>query len=224
MIYIDEGGEIMKQLWIVLLVTSLLTSVGCNRTTSQAEQKSTAQGSAEISTPQTKQPQSGEKQGALAAVKGNSKYGLSLLLYRRSDSASPSYVRIRNDKSGREVTPRNVYWEEVFPANALDIWSPDEEYLVLSCGRPKANFCVYQTARLAKLFEDDALQNDVTLESLAVVSRQRDGEFHHLFARWKGNTSFIFNVTHPKYAGKMNCNYEYDIPRQRSRFLSGDCG
>jgi hypothetical protein len=219
-----EHGEVMKRLCIGLLITTSLISLGCSRIASQAERKGTAQGSSEISTPQTKQPQSGEKQGTLAAVKSNSKYGLTLLLYRRPDSASPSYVRIRNDKTGQEVTPRNVFWEEVFPANALDIWSPDEEYLVLSCGRPKANLCVYQTARLAKLFEGDSIQNDMNLESLAVVSRQRDGEFHHLFVRWKGNTSFIFKATHPKYVGKMNCDYGYDIPQQRLRFLSGVCG
>jgi hypothetical protein len=84
-------------------------------------------------------------------------------------------------KTGQGVTPRNVFWEEVFPANALDIWSPDEEYLVLSCGRPKANLCTFQTARLAKLFEDGSLQNDMNLESLAVVSRQRERAFHQLF-------------------------------------------
>jgi hypothetical protein len=214
----------MKQLCIALLVTISLISVGCNRIASQAEQKGAAQGASEISTLPTNQPQSSESQGTLAAVKGNSKYGLSLLLYRRSDSASPSYVRIRNDKTGQEVTPRNVFWEEIFPANALDLWSPDEEYLVLSCGRPKSNFCVYQSAGLVKLFKDDPIQDDMTLESLAIVSRKKDGDFHHLFVRWKGNASFIFKVTHPKYAGKMNCNYEFDIRRQRMRFLSGICG
>jgi hypothetical protein len=188
------------------------------RRASQAEKKGAAQGSSE------KQPRSGESRGTPTAVKGNKKYALSLLLYRRPDSASPSYLRIRNDKTGKEVTPRSVFWEEAFPANAPAVWSPDEEYLVLACGEPKDNFCVYQSAQLAKLFEDDSLQNDLNLKSLAVVSRERDGEFHHLFTRWKGNNSFIFKVTDPRYVGKMNCNYEYDILRQRLRFLSGVCG
>jgi hypothetical protein len=149
----------MKQLCVALLVTISLISVGCNRIASQAEQKGAAQGSSEITTPPTKQPQSSESQGILAAVKGNSKYGLSLLLYRRSDSASPSYVRIRNDKTGQEAPLRNVFWEEVFPANALDMWSPDEEYLVLSCGRPKANLWLSRNFGDAGLFSrKDALQ------------------------------------------------------------------
>jgi hypothetical protein len=205
----------MKRFCTALLSTILLAqiSAGCNLRGSQAERKGKTQGAKEK-----------PRGGTPAAVKGNKKYGLSLLLYRKPDSTSPSYVRIRNDNTGKEVTPRNVFWEEVFPMDAVEIWSPDEEYLVLGCGQPKANFCVYQSAQLAKLFEDDSLQNDTNLKSLAVVSRERDGEFHHLFTKWKGTDSFIFNVTHPRYVGKMNCNYEYDIPRQKLRFLNGVCG
>ena len=144
-------------------------------------------------------------------IKRNGKYNLSCLFYGEkftsADGASEDrieYVALRDDATGKEVK-----YQSPDPAFASsrgyysDVWSPNEDHLLLPLGRFKG-FCIVKAAAALKSVEQNHCD-----DTLKVYAESADGitGLWHEFQNWKGNGRFSFKAG---LSGK-DVLLEYDI-------------
>lgn len=236
-----------KQLRSVVLATVSLIVGGCQPAASQSEPVTTMRdagaAAAAAQTPAAPQaeaksaaPQNNDAQVKVLSRKENSKHGLSVLFLSSTVGDAPlNYVRIRDDKGGQDVDLRDAYLEEVFPESAREVWSPDGEYLLLSCGMNDTGFCFYEASRVRGLFgEDGFFHGDKYLDFIVVAhggaaATEKEG-YSHQFVRWDGNDSFVFKIGRATFQAATQTyhfeavgEYKYDIKGRKLYCLKQHC-
>lgn len=138
-----------------------------------------------------------EAKDVLLQTETNEKYKLSLLFYKIDDDSIPSIkIKIRNDKTGREIELYTIV-EENLPPAARRFWSPDEEHLLLHHN----GLWIYQTAEMAKHLNkkdfstDEFFRKAKTADSIEILTDKQNSEFRHAFVKWQDKDSFVFKIS-----------------------------
>lgn len=203
----------------IFLIVALLISAACGRVASQSQ-----------NTTNVERMQSDGDVKDETAVKTNSKYRLSIISRLVENEAGKKYYeyKIRDDRTQREL-PVNFYEYALrVPAEKpVEVWSPNEEYLILNCG----GFCVYKSSETAKtLGKSKSFQAEKYQGKTVVVTDKGNSEYEQEFVKWDENESFILRATRVKYDGTARNEkfapeeYRYDIARRKLICLSSVCG
>lgn len=203
----------------IFLIAALLISAACGQVASQS------QDTASVETRQANVALKDE-----TAVKPNSKYRLSIISRLIENEAGKKYYeyKIRDDRTKREL-PINFYeYALCVPAEkTVEVWSPNEEYLILNCG----GFCVYRASETAKTFgKSKSFQAEKYHGKTVIVTDMGNSEYEQEFVKWDENDSFTLRATRVKYDGAARSEkfapeeYRYDIARRKLICLSDVCG
>lgn len=241
-----------QQLYSLFLILIALASQGCRQVVSQTT-LATSAGPATttaqpVVSPRTRLSKAPVKGGAAApgsiiAHAENSKYGLSVSIYmdKLQDNFNIYDMTVSNERTGQSSLARYTYERPIFPAKAAQVWSPDEEYLVLPCAGEPAGFCFYRAAQLVVANAKNDRGEDCEecfsfqpdnepLDRIVIGGAQGAPESAHQFGRWASNTSFIFmaqRVPSPdsKRAGQgtASAEYKYDLADGTLFCLAGNC-
>ena len=160
-----------------------------------------------------KKNQSGQSQNEVLMTKENQKYNSSCVFYgeKSGDNAAGErgvikYVAIRDNATGKEANYVPPDSESIQSSQGYftDVWSPDEEYLVLPLGRFKG-FCLIKSSDAV-----GAIQKKECSDNVRVYDDTGTGLWHE-FEKWASDESFVFK------AGLSGNDFElqYDIGNQR---------
>ena len=128
----------------------------------------------------------------IIAVKPNLKYGLSIVYYSDSE-AEANYLKIRNDKTGKEYGLFQI--EET---GNDEVWSPDEEFLVL-CN--SYDLDLFKSSALLKLLSkpevttENFFEKAQSFDEISILNKQKQSVFRHSFIKWENNASISFTIT-----------------------------
>ena len=141
----------------------------------------------------------------LVAVKKNVKHNVSVLFYRyknprlaSTENSDKRYnqIVIREDGTNKQSNPIKTIEE------FQDVWSPNEEYLLLNGGVCKQDgFCIYKTADIVEAFKQSATfemppaTDFITLTFVEYNRKLQKGEVARCaynFTNWDGEASLVF--------------------------------
>jgi hypothetical protein len=159
------------------------------------------------------------------ALKENHKYNYTCIFYgddiEIADRIEPvfTYMSIRDDSTAEEIKYEPSMEVVKSDSNIVDVWSPDEEYLVLLRGNFKG-FYIIKASEVAEF-----IRNRSHVDSIRVYEANTETALMHFFGKWDGNRSFIFDAG----LSGDNWSFRYDITEQkltvlgeRSDFFSGE--
>ena len=152
-------------------------------------------------------------------VQPNSKYKLEAI-FSGSDVAVGAHIIpvidqlvMKSSQSGREIKYNRPDGPSASDAEAYftDVWSPDQELLVLPLER-FSGFCIVRAAEAIDMIQKQACSDTVK------VHIETGPALWHEFERWDGDESFIFNAG--LYGDKTRL--KYDIAQRRLTALDSN--
>jgi hypothetical protein len=156
----------------------------------------------------------GAASGDVLATKVNRRYGLTLRLHGErlsldgGRSTVVKYVTIRAEQNGRDVrfVPLDSASLESSEGFFLDVWSPDEQLLVLPLGRFEG-FCVIRANQAVDLVANQKCGDFVRVEL------DTGAQLWHEFERWDGPSTFTFRAG---LSGDRT-RFAYDVRQHHAR-------
>ena len=130
--------------------------------------------------------------------KANQKYNLSAIFYganikygnnRELSVKVIEYVTIKDNKTGAEIRylPNDSSTEQAADFYFTDVWSPDEEYLVLPIGKFKG-FGVFKAKDVLENIKSNNYFDKIKVKS------ENSGFFWHNFEKWEDASTFSFRA------------------------------
>ena len=157
-------------------------------------------------------------------MKQNSKYKLSVTFYEKKNEPPfySYYSKLRNDKTGKEIFLAEYgATTESLSEGIQQVWSPDEEHLMVANGI-NGGYLIYRTSDILKnLNKTGKIKLGKAIDDvISVVSSKGNPEYEHQFIRWESDNSFIFQAAHFKYKGNKReksepDTYKYDIAKRK---------
>lgn len=214
----------MKKPMLVLFVFAAFLVSGCAAVSSQSNLAR--------SNVQTKeQVVRDDENRKLVGTTKNTKYGLSVLFYADKNEEPANFegsektfdqIVFRRDDNGEKSKPLKI--RGGFPIVFQDVWSPNEEYLLLPGGICGQNgFCVYKTAEIAGTLmpnSDFAANDPADFVKLTFTGSQPKSErgkvkpCQHFFEKWISETTFAFKARAMESKDGRG-DFEYDLSRQK---------
>lgn len=167
---------------------------------------------------------------------------MSLLFYKKSEQKFPYLlnVKLRLDKTGKTVDLyTRVLDKEAVSDDAVNFWSPDEEFMVLHGQR----LAVIASSKVLKFLSkpmngrSKSLENVTAQDVIEILTDKKNPRFRLSFKRWQDSASFIFSVnksdfTNPSKNTAELAEFRYDFvkknlyrkidpndPQSRSKFM-----
>jgi hypothetical protein len=136
------------------------------------------------------------KTSSLNLTKTNRKYALTCIFYREKlDMGDGTFhllidrVAVRDDRTGTEIPfipeePENLNISSGF---YTDVWSPDEEFLILPLGRFQG-FRIYRAETAIQRLKNGAFDDSIR------IRMRPDTWLWHEFEGWKDRHTFLFTA------------------------------
>jgi hypothetical protein len=206
--------EGIKKFCCVLILSSLGWLNGCSPQTGAA---------GPVHAP-TQTATGAENQGPTAVAENrfpliveNKKYRLQCIFHQselKDESGEASNkiidrISLRDERTGEEVAfqPPDKDDGLLFSQTYFqDVWSPDEEYLVLPLG-VREGFCIIKAGETLASIKSRSYFDVIKVEYIRPKMEVRTSDLRHEFDKWKGSTVFSFKAGQDKDM----LSFEYDF-------------
>lgn len=197
---------------IVFLVAALLLSIGCNRAASQSQPAGNK--SKDCGAAKTRATAKDFGDYEYVGERTNEKYNFSFQVTALNNENWKGFdVSVRKMPTKRCLLYKTAYFDEGLADKAVDIFSPDKEFLALPCGDDTSGYCIYKMAKIAEYFNDagnfsqgkgggnycsdgsDTFKNLIEKsDSIEIVDAEGNETYAHKFIGWKTNAIVAFQI------------------------------